>query len=258
LIVPYIGWSILGFFLKKIYYFLNLGKNYTLKDFVKHLICGHILNVPLWYQVILILTTIFFLMIIFIFPNNNLFVFHILFIISYIAQYSGFNYYFFKKYLSLHPRLTFGRFLEAIPNSITGYTFAKYKIIDVLQQNRLKTIFFSFSFLIIISKFSIFDNLKTFKYGGIRLNIAASCIFILFSLIPIKELKNITLKQYIIQITSFTGGIYYIHFLVGNGYLIKKILKALNKTILGCFIIYLILLNLSKEIILLSNMLFWH
>ena len=30
------------------------------------------------------------------------------------------------------------------------------------------------------------------------------------------------------------------HYLIGNNFLIKKILKTLNKTILGCIIIYLI------------------
>ena len=240
LIIPYIFWSIIGFILRIIYYKLNLGRQWSLKEFIQHLICGHILNVPLWYLVILILTTQLFLIIIFIFKKYSLITFFFLLIICYILQYSGLNYYIIKKYLSVHAKLTFGRFIEAIPNEITGYTFAYFKIIDKLKNFRLKTFFFSFAILIIISKYSVFDKLKTFKYGGIRLNIAASCIFFIFSLLPIEKIKNKTSIKLIKHITSYTGGIYYMHYLVGNCFLIKKLLKSLNKTILGCICIYLI------------------
>ena len=129
LIIPYISWSIIAFILKIIYYQLNLNKYWSLKEFFQHLICGHILNVPLWYLAILIMSTLSFLIINFIFKDNALFVFHTLIIICYILQYSGLNYYIFKKYLCMHAKLTFGRFIESIPNEITGYTFAYLKII---------------------------------------------------------------------------------------------------------------------------------
>ena len=144
LIIPYIGWSIIAFILKNIYYYLfNLNYEHTLKGFVKHLITGHILNTPLWYQAILIFTTIIFLIIIFIFRNNQLFkllVFHILSLISYNLQYSGLNYNLNKKYLTTHAKLTFGRFMEALPNAITGYTFAYLKIIipNIRKENKTK------------------------------------------------------------------------------------------------------------------------
>ena len=240
MIIPYIGWSIIAFILKNIYYYLfNLKYEHTLIAFIKHLITGHILLVPLWYLSILMFTTIFFLIIIILFRKNKLLIFHILVLISYILQYSGINYYLIKKYLSTHANLTFGRFMEAIPNAITGYTFAYLNIINILKQYRLKAIFFSFSILIIISKYNIFDNLKTFKYGGLRLNVAASCIIILFSLLPFENIKSNTLIKLIKYFTSYTGGIYYMHYLVGKSYLIKIILKSLNGTIFGCMIIYL-------------------
>lgn len=247
LFIPYIGWSIIAFILKNIYYYLfNLNYEHTLKGFVKHLITGHILSVPLWYQAILMFTTIFFLIIIFLFKKNQLLIFHILSLISYILQYSGLNYNLIKKYLSTHAKLTFGRFMEALPNSITGYTFAYIKMINILKQYRAKTIFFSFSILIIISKYAVFENLKNFKYGGLRHNIAASCIFILFSLFPLENIKYNPLKNFIKYFTRYTGGIYYMHYLVGNSYIIKKILfKSLNGTIFGCMVIYFICYSIS-------------
>ena len=240
LIIPYISWSIIGYIVKFIYYLLKINKFYSLNDFIQHMICGHILNIPLWYLANLILITIFFLIIILVFKNHNLIIFHIIMIICYILQYSGLNYYFIRKYLRHHAMLSFGRFIESIPNSITGYTFANIKIIEKLLPYRQKTIFFSFSILIIITKYNVFDNLKTFKYGGIRLNLAASCIFIIFALLPFDLLKSKFTLSFIKQVTSYTGGIFYMHFLVGTCFLIKKILNSLNYTILGCMIVYLI------------------
>ena len=42
-----------------------------------------------------------------------------------------------------------------------------------------------------ISKYSVFDNLKNIKYGGLRLNIAYFIYFqYIFSLLPLKNIKN--------------------------------------------------------------------
>ena len=187
----------------------------------------------------------FFLIIIFLFRRNDLLIFFILVLISYILQYSGINYYLSKKYLNTYAKLSFGRFIEALPNAITGYTFAYLKIINILKKYRLKVIFFSLSILIIISKYNIFENLKNFKYGGLRLNIAASCIFILFSLLPFENIKNNISIKLIKYFTRFTGGVYYMHYLVGKSYLIKIILKSLKDTIFGCMIIYLLCYSIS-------------
>ena len=228
LLIPYISWSIIAYIIKNIRYKFKLNKYYSIKEFIEHLICGHIIYVPLWYLVILIQLTLLFLIIIFIFRNYSLFFFHILIIISYIFQYSGLNYYLVIKYLRLHATFTFGRFFESIPNAITGYTIAYLNLIQKLRIFRFKTWFFSISILIIISKYSVFDNLKTFKYGGLRLNIAASCIFIIFSLLPLENLESKSFQKFIKQITSYTGGIFYMHYLIGSSFLIKKILKSLN------------------------------
>ena len=246
MIIPYIGWSIIAFILKNIYYYLfNLKYEHNLIIFIKHLITGHILLVPLWYLSILMFTTIIFLITIFLFRKNKLLIFHILVLISYVLQYSGINYYLNMKYLTIHAVLTFGRFMEALPNAITGYTFAYLNIINILKKYRLKVIFFSFSILIIISNYHIFGNLKNFKYGGLRLNIAASCIFIFFSLLPFENIKSKTWIKLIKYFTSYTGGVYYMHFLVGQSYLIKIILKPLKGTIFGCMIIYLLCYSIS-------------
>ena len=213
LLIPYFCWSLIAWIKRNLYYYIRKRKFiYSIKDFSISLINGHILNVVLWFQNILILVTLLFLIIIFLFKKKYLFIFKLLYLLSYILQYSGINYFFFLKNFSTHSRSTFGRFFEAIPLTII---------------------------LILITKYQIFSEINNFKYGGLRLNLAAFCIFIIFSLIPSKiygfDLKN----NVIIKITNYTGGIYFTHYLIGKGFICSSTIFVKKKTILGCTIIYL-------------------
>ena len=129
IIIPYFSWCILSWIIKNIYsYTFYLTFRYSLKDCIFNLMHGHLVNVVLWFQNILILSTFTFLIIIFIFKNNYILILIILLIISYILQYSGLNRKFFYKYSTVHFRLTYGRFIEAIPNAVTGFIFASFQI----------------------------------------------------------------------------------------------------------------------------------
>ena len=199
---------------------------------------GHMFNVVLWFQAIIISITILFLIIIFIFKNNYLFILTLLGIIAYWSQYSGINFYIFKQ-LSFHYCYTFGRFAEAFPNAVTGFMFAWFDILNILKTKNIRSIFLSIIILFLISKYNIFSELNTFKYAGLRLNIAAICIFFIFSLISFKINSKI-LNNIILQITNYTAGIYFTHVLIGRGYLANSLLLVKNGTILGCILIYII------------------
>ena len=241
LVIPYFFWSIIGWFLRIIYYhYLKINYFYKYKEFLQNLICGHIFNVALWFQSILIFTTIIFLIIIFLFKKHFLIVLQIFAIICYILQYSNINYNLNFKYLIPHGYLTFGRFAEIFPNSVTGFTFKSKRIMIKLKTNRIKSILFSIIILIIIPKYNKLDNVKTFNYGGIRLNIGAICYFICFYLLPFEQIKNKNINEILKIITSYTGGIYYMHILLGNSYLISYIFKSKNHSLISSIFIYLI------------------
>ena len=201
---------------------------------------GHIFNVVLWFQSILILSTFTFLIIIFIFRNNYIIILVIFAIISYILQYSGYNRRFFYKYSGFHFRHTFGRFAEAIPNEVTGFIFGAFEILKKAKKKRKEIMFFSFTTIILITKYNIFAEFKSFKYGGIRSNIAAMCLFLFFSLIPFELIRCKIIIIPVKQLSYYTGGIYFTHHLIGNGLLIKKLKFINKKTFLGCINIYLI------------------
>lgn len=243
LLIPYFSWCIISWIIKNIYFHIFKREcRHSLIDFVINLINGHIFNVVLWFQIILILLTIIFIIIILSFKTNYFLILQILYFLSYFLQYSEINYTFFRNNFDSHSRSTFGRFVEALPNAITGFFLSSIDIIGSIKKKNfsIKVIFFSLITIILISKYEIFGNIKTFKYGGLRLNIGAICIFLLFSLIPGKVYRYSLVNNFILQITNYTGGIYFIHYLIGTGYLFRAINIIQKGTLLSCFIIYLI------------------
>lgn len=246
LFIPYFIYSIISWIIYNIYFFvLKVKCKHTIKDFIINIIDGHQFNYVLWFQNNLILLTLLFLIIIFIFKNKYLLVLLLLAILAYILQYTGINYYFFKKNFNLLTAATFGRFAEAFPNAFTGFLLSKIDKQINLKKYYKKFLFISTIILIIISKYHTFDNIKTFKYGGIRLNLAGICIFIIFFSLPFENLRNKKIIEIIIKITSYTGGIYFIHRLVGYGYICNHISFIKKRTFAGCIIVYLICYTIS-------------
>lgn len=242
--IPYFIWGFI-YWIFNIIYFYKLKKRcrHSLRDFLNNLLNGHIFNCALWFQNILILLTIIFQIIIFSFKNFYMHVLIVLGILSYIIQYTGLNYKFFVKNSSFHYRLTFGRFAEGLPNAVTGFYIASKNLTSILKNNDKITIINSLIILSFITKFNVFSNILTFKYGGIRLNIASICIFFIFYLFPFRAIKNKFLINIIKQLTSYTGGIYFIHNLIGRGYILRKILLFLaikRKSLLHCIIVFFI------------------
>ena len=239
LVIPYICWNIISFVLNNIYYFI-LGKRclHTFNDFFKNILNGHMFIVSLWFQNILIFTTLIVTIIVLMFEDYYLLIFQILIILSFRFQYSLENYRLFQFRFSMHYRLTYGRFFETLPHSLTGFFIGVFDIPAKFKRHKLRTRILGFLILIFISKNRFDYKLEGFKYGGIRLNIAAIFLFLVFfSFDTIGSMKIIKIVDII---TNYTAGIYFIHFLIGNGYIIKLLLGNKIKTIYGCLILYLV------------------
>ena len=240
LLIPYVSYSIIGWILNNIHFYIfKKDCSHSLKDFLHNLLNGHIFNVALWFQINLIVITTLFIIVIFIFKNYHLSVLNIICILTYIFQYSGANYHFFRKYFTPHYTLSLGRLSENFPNALIGFFLASTNIVEKLNHKNGKTIFYSLIILIIITKYKLFHELLGYKYGGIRNNIAAICIFLIFLLLPCQKV-NIKIKKVINQMTKYTGGIYLSHYLIGKGILIELIIYIKKKTLFGCIIVYCI------------------
>jgi len=244
LTIPYFSWCIIYWIFKNIYfYLLNKRCRHSFIDFMHNLLNGHIFNGALWFQNILILLTVTFLIVIFLFKIRYIYILVSLALLAYVLQYKNLNYYFFIKNFPVDYFLSLGRFAEGFPNAVTGLCINSFGLIAILKNRIRITIIISLVILVFITKLNIFSHIKSFKYGGIRLNIGAICIFFIFYLFPFKGIKNELLVKIIIQLTNYTGGIYFIHNLIGRGYILKKslsILEIKKCSLLHCIITYFI------------------
>ena len=212
LLIPYIGWPIIIWEINR---FLNRKYNIkfpcTFENLKLQLLWAQIYIRPLWFNWELIALTILFYIIIFIFRKHSLFILKIMLLLSYFAQYSGYNYnHFFKNY-PYYNKYTYGLFLESLPFAVTGYILGIYKVIDILQKHKIKTFIFSILIYKIIADYNIFINKFGVIYNGINLNIQSLCLIAIFSLFPSDKITNKNISKFFIVITNYTGGIYYLH-----------------------------------------------
>ena len=156
LLIPYVGWPII---IWKINRFLcgkyNIKFPFTFENLKLQLLWAQIYIRPLWFNWELIALSILFYIIVFTFRKHSLFILQIILLLSYFAQYSGYNYnHFFKNY-PYYNKYTFGLFLESLPFAATGYILGIYKVLDILQKHKIKTFIFSILIYKIIAYSSI-------------------------------------------------------------------------------------------------------
>ena len=244
IMIPYFSWCFIYWIFNNIYFYLLKKEcRHSLIDFLNNLVNGRIFNGALWFQNILILLTIIFVIIILLLKNSYTYILILLGILAYIFQYTGLNYNFFKKNFPIDYYLTLGRFAEGLPNAVTGFYIASKNFSTMLKNNSRIAIINFLIILLFITKFNVFSIIKTFKYGGVRLNIGAICIFFIFYLFPFNAIKNKFLINIIIQFTSNTGGIYFIHMLIGQGFILSKVLPILlikRQSISECILVFFI------------------
>ena len=144
LLIPYIGWALI--ILKTNLLFNKIFKT-KLQDTYLHLklqlIWGQSYVPQLWFLTALIVMTILFVLTIFMFKKNTLFILLIIYVLSYIPQYTGYLYKnIFKKYPYYNNR-GLAYFFVSIPLCITGFILGYFKVIDLLQKYKIETLILS-------------------------------------------------------------------------------------------------------------------
>ena len=238
LFIPYFGYPVIILILNKLLYFRFKNEFFTsLKLFNNQILWGNGMLKHFWFLWDLIILTLLYIVILFYFKMNNLFILQLLFIFAYFLQYSGYNK---KFYINLKgaKRESLGRFVEMIPFSVTGFIMGNFGFIMKLQNHRFKTFVLSLIIFTFIDKYEIFYNLNEVAYGGIKINIHSIILIFIFAVLPIDKLSYKLIKLIKI-ITRYSGGIYYIHWSLYI-YLNNFISPIKKGTLLGCFIIYLL------------------
>jgi hypothetical protein len=240
LIIPYLGWPIIIYVLNN-GIFNRLIKNnnkYSIKDFKNQILWGNKFIIQFWFQWDLIMITIIFYAFIFIFKKYHLFCLQLLAIFAYFLQYSGYNFRFYKT-LKPENKECLGRFAEAIPYTVTGFSFASLKVFDILNAYKIKTLIFSVLTLVFLEKYSIFSEIKGVRYFGFNIYIKTISLIFIFLMFPSDKITNSKTKKFLRQITNYTPGIFYLHYTVFV--YLKKFIESINNgTFFGCVIIYII------------------
>ena len=199
LLIPYIFWPIFVFILNNILFkfeFSLYNKKLLLNDLVIQLVFGRKYHDPFYYLFILMILTILFTIISFLFKKSMIFIFQVLLIAAYIFQYSYWNLLIFKD--NSHAiKLSLGIIVELLPFAVVGITLRYLDIITKLIKVKGLTSFYIGVIIFLILKFEIFVRIEGFYYAGILLNIGGTFIFILFSLFSFQNKKLIFLLKII-------------------------------------------------------------
>lgn len=238
LLIPFIFIPIVFLLIRNIFFhykitFKNIF-NQILRELILQYLTGYKFYVLLWFIHILIVFSIFFFILFHFFQHHIMLILQITLLFSYYLQYSEINYNIFNSY-SLHLRAG-SHLIEMLPIAITGLTLAHLNIQTIFNNHRIKFMLYFIAILLFIYNYNVFGVFKGFFYSGIKNNIASICLFISFSLIPLDKLKNKYIIYTIKQITSYTGGIYYYHPMVGM--ILEKFTGLNNGRMFFCFVIY--------------------
>ena len=240
LFIPYSLWPLIFFFLNNIIKkYIIVGKIIPFKKLKSPLLFGVGFGFMdlLWYQWNLIIITILYFIIIFIFPKNSNIFLILIGITSFIYQYNGKNKLAFSK-IKGAKNYDFGRILEMIPFSVFGF-FASSGIMKFLRKYKIK-VFLSFIYIIyFLLNYNIFIKFKGYGYHGVERFFLSISIFITFGMFPSEKIKNKIIIKVIKLITNYTAGIYYIHIAIDR-YIESYIISIKKKTMKGCIILYLI------------------
>ena len=243
LLIPYLVWPFIIIVIKTTINLFAKGefdRKIIIKNLIYQFVFGRKILPVFWFQFSIIILTLIVTIISLIFKTEFLFIIQILAILEYYLQYSLKYYYFLKNYKTFISN-SLGMALEMIPFTASGMTCGYYSLINLLKNRKKKSIIFGLIFFIFIffSKRDVMmEPKKFFLYPGIILNIGGIFLFIIFGLIPFELIKNKVLIIILRQITKYTGGIYYLHWVIRDC-LKVYILLIRKRSFLGCIIIYM-------------------
>lgn len=211
LLIPYIGWAIIFFEINHI-----LNKKYNKKysdtayDLKIQILWGFHYIPIFYYQWVLIVNTFIFAIIIFVFRKYSIFILHILFILSYALLYSRYLLNYINR-IPNYKKVSVGSLLDLFPLSVSGYTLGAYKILNYLHKYKIRTLILSLLVYNVVESYFIFANVGGIFYPGVRYNIKGLCVIFIFSIFPSEIIKNKYISKFIIFVTNYTAGVYYLH-----------------------------------------------
>ena len=245
IILPYLIWPIIIFLVKNIYILITLNQvKYSFRILFIQFIVGRKINDVFWFQFNLIFISIIILIIIFICSLKvSFFVFLFLTLSVVYFNYKGLDKDIFGSYnISIFHSI--GRLSYSYIYSITGFFRGSFNLLIIIQKKyKLKVLLFSPILIYILKVHKKFYYLCP-QINCLRIDILIVLIFIVFGSLPFDSIKSDNLIAFFKKITSFTGGVYYMHLFIYD--ILSTFLEVIrNRSINSCIIIYLICYSIS-------------
>lgn len=219
LLVPYLAWPVFFVFVYSICDRF-MGTNYggLVGELKWQILFGHSLKIDsvLWFQWVLILTTILFVAISHISSIKvRGVIISFLIVASFCLQYSGCNYYLMEIF-PIEMAYPIGRLVEMVPYASIGYVISKLEIDKFhgkLRNNLYSVIFILVGFLVVNS--SVLPVPEGYAYQGITKYIACILFFVGVLLFSTEKMPRV-IKLFIRKGARYTTGIYCSHVLIGT------------------------------------------
>lgn len=188
----------------------------------------------MWFQFDLIVISIIICIIIFLFRNN----YALVILKSLIPLFFIFNKK-YENYLIIYKRIgSIKRLSGSFIYSISGFLLGSISALENLSNKRKKVFLLIIPVIILVSQYKNIIRISN-RFGIIIIDIVAIILFFNFAVIPLENYPKNFIKQIIKILTSYTGGIYYIHYGVRSIFSpYFKIIKNCN--LISCIVNYLL------------------
>jgi len=239
-LIPYIIWPILIWIKNNYnYYFYKIKGKTALKNLYCQLLIGCGVHGVFWFHFNLIFVSLFLVINIFIFKKNYMFILYIICLIIYILNYFGYISKIFLKYNKIPVRHSIKPISNTLIYATTGFFLSSLNIINVINNNKKKSFLILFFLFFYVIKYYNKINTLYYSFDVIIIDIVGTFLFLFFSILPLEKINILFIQSIFRLITSYTGGIYYLHPEVML--MFKNIFKDIYyRTFKGCFLIYII------------------
>lgn len=235
ILIPYTIWPIFLWVRKIIYNYKNIILNINLFEGIFfQLLIGYDFYAVFWFQFDLIIISIVLTLIIFIFRKNHTFMILKLLVPLFFILNNE-----YENLLIIYKRIgSIKPLLRSYIYSITGFLFGSISILKKMSNKRKMVFLLIIPAVIFINQYKNINQISI-KFEIIVIDIVAAILFFVFALIPLEYITNKLIKKIIVNLTNYTGGIYYIHYGVRS--IFSPYFKIIqNCNLISCIVNYLL------------------
>ncbi len=251
LLVPNVFWAVVYFLILSalgIVYHEQLV--HGVSDLFWQLLFGHVYNRSLWFQTVLILSTLIVIVLYRFLKDKAFIALFLISVLSLFLQYSGVNGVMFDLipwpsnvlggyFSGGYVMYTLGRGIELLPYVFLGTIVGRLGLLQKLINYRWYALMVSFCITILVLSQQIFTVPSGFMYGGLGNMTLAISLIVFFWYLPLEKLPDV-LKKGINILAGYTMAVYFMHQLIKWIYVLVfriPVFEIFNP-FLGCAIIY--------------------